>query len=123
MQQTEKKRVLVVEDDPSVRALVVGMLSQKYAVEQAPDGTAALSILHAGSTFDVIVCDVMMPNLGGLDFARKVRSGKQSPPIVFLTARSSAMDVVEGINAGARFYIAKPFKMDELLDKVSRAIR
>lgn len=118
-----KKRVLVIEDDPSVRALVVGMLSQTYTVEQAPDGRAALSLLQTGSTYHAIVCDVMMPNLNGLDFARTIRATGHAPPIVFLTAKSAPLEVVEGINAGARFYIAKPFKMDELLDKVSRAVR
>lgn len=123
MQPTAKKRILVVDDDPSIRALVVGMLSQKYAVEQAPDGQSALTMLQSGSSFHAIVCDVMMPNLGGFDLARTLRKAGQAPPIVFMTARCSAMDVVEGINAGARFYVAKPFKMDELLDKVSRAVR
>lgn len=122
----DKKRILVVEDDDSVRALLTRQLQNEYDVHQAADAQAALQTLKTMTRVpDLIICDVMMPGMTGLQFAKQLRgtSDYKSVPIIFLTARTGALDVIEGINAGARHYITKPFNMKDLLDKVAKAIK
>ena len=123
---TEKKRILVVEDDDAVRTLLARQLQSDYDVHQAPDAQAALQTLKAMTRMpDLIICDVMMPGMTGVQFAKQLRGMPEykSVPIIFLTARTGALDVIEGINAGARHYITKPFNMRDLLDKVAKAIK
>jgi DNA-binding response OmpR family regulator len=117
------KRVLLVEDDPEIRTLVSKLLKPNYAVDEAPDAHSARAFLANGAIPDVIVCDVMMPGVNGYALAKSLKANERYKhiPIIFLTAKSTAMDVVEGIQAGARFYIAKPFKPKELVEKVNRA--
>jgi CheY-like chemotaxis protein len=122
---TSGKLVLVVEDDASVRTMLVRALGVHYNVIDAADGVAAMDLLRAGAVPDLIVCDVMMPRMNGYALARllKADANLKAIPIVFLTARSSAKDIVEGINAGARHYIAKPFSMRDVLDKIGKIIK
>ena len=123
---TEKKRILVVEDDDAVRTLLARQLQADYDVHQAPDAQAAMQALKTMTRMpDLIICDVMMPGMTGVQFAKQLRGTPEykSVPIIFLTARTGALDVIEGINAGARHYITKPFNMRDLLDKVAKAIK
>ncbi len=117
-------KILVVDDEPEVRALVSRLLSQSYEVTQAVDGADALDRLLSGDHPDLIVCDVMMPRMDGLTFAKELKRDPKLAriPIVMLTAKTRASDMVEGINAGARSYITKPFKSEELLGKVRKAL-
>ncbi len=119
------KIVLVVEDDESVRAMLVRALGISYTVHEACDGVAAMEILRKGTLPDVILCDVMMPRMNGYALARVIKADPvlKGIPIVFLTARSSAKDIVEGINAGARHYIAKPFSVRDVLDKIGKIVK
>jgi DNA-binding response OmpR family regulator len=119
------KRVLVVEDDGDVRALLVRALSTRYTVVQAEDGLAALEVLKKTGAVDLIICDVMMPKMNGYALSRllKADAKMKTIPIVFLTARTSAKDVVAGINAGARHYIGKPFSVKDVLDKVGKLLK
>ncbi len=121
----DKKRILVVEDDESVRTLLVRQLSTEYEVYQAAEAQSALTLLGKIRPPDLILCDVMMPGMTGVQFAKQLKGVPEfkQVPIIFLTARTGALDVIEGINAGARHYITKPFNMKELLDKVARAIK
>ena len=117
-----KKTILVVEDDPSVRTLIVQSLRKDFVVLEAEDGLAALDLLARTWPPDLIVADVAMPRLDGVAF---VRALKQAPeykhvPVLFLTARDGVMDVVEGINAGVRAYVTKPFKLEKLRDRILR---
>jgi CheY-like chemotaxis protein len=119
-----RARILVVDDEPSVRALVARLLQDAFEVVQATDGADALAQIRAGTRPDLIVCDVMMPRMDGLTFAKEL---KRDPafariPIVMLTAKGGARDMVDGINAGARAYVTKPFKSEELLGKVRKAL-
>lgn len=117
------KRLLVIEDDESVRALVVRQLQSLYEVHQAADAQAALEVLKTIPPPDLIICDVMMPGMTGIQLAKHLKTtALKQVPIVFLTARTGALDVIEGINAGARHYITKPFNMRDLLDKVAKAL-
>jgi DNA-binding response OmpR family regulator len=119
------KTILVVEDDESVRTLVARQLQSTYQVHQAPDAQAALEVLKTITLPDLIICDVMMPGMTGVQFAKHLKgtADYKQVPIIFLTARTGALDVIEGINAGARHYITKPFNMKDLLDKVAKAIK
>jgi len=119
------KSILVVEDDEAVRTLVARQLGAEYTVHQAGDAQAALQVLASIKTPDLILCDVMMPGMTGIQFAKhlKGQDAYKQVPIIFLTAKTGALDVIEGINAGARHYITKPFNMKELLDKVAKAIK
>lgn len=122
---TEKKRILVVEDDESVRGLLARQLQSDYDVHQASDAQSAMQTLKTMRLPDLIICDVMMPGMTGVQFAKQLKGMNEfkSVPIIFLTARTGALDVIEGINAGARHYITKPFNMRDLLDKVAKAIK
>ncbi len=119
------KSILVVEDDESVRTLLARQLQSEYQVHQAADAVAALEVLKKVSLPDLIICDVMMPGMTGVQFAKQLKGMPEYKqiPIIFLTARTGALDVIEGINAGARHYITKPFNMRDLLDKVAKAIK
>ncbi|MEI7893268.1 MAG: response regulator [Myxococcales bacterium] len=117
----EAKVVLVVEDDDAIRELIVRGLGTRFTVFEVADGAIAHGMLERMSPPDAIVCDVTMPRVDGLQLAREIKKIERlrSIPIVFLTARNSTMDIVSGINAGARHYLTKPFKLKELLDKVT----
>ena len=119
------KVVLVVEDDTSVRSMLVRALGNHYKVVEAGDGLAAMELLRKIPAPDVILCDVMMPRMNGYALARVLKADPtlKSIPIVFLTARDSAKDIVEGINAGARHYIAKPFSVRDVLDKIGKIVK
>jgi len=122
---TGKKRILVVEDDDSVRALLSRQLETQYEVHQAGNAQVAFQMLSTIAAPDLILCDVMMPGMTGIQFAKQLKANNELKhvPIIFLTARTGALDVIEGINAGARHYITKPFNMKDLLDKVAKAMK
>jgi DNA-binding response OmpR family regulator len=116
--------VVVVEDDESVRLMVVRLLGHRYTVYAAADGMAALELLTQTPVPDAIILDVMMPLLDGLSVGRAVRKDPRLKrvPIIYLTAKGGAMDVVAGINAGARHYITKPFTVANLLARVDAVV-
>jgi CheY-like chemotaxis protein len=121
----DKRCVLVVDDDESVRTLIVRQLAEHYTVFQAADGPSALTLLGSVRRPDVIVCDVMMPGMSGTELVRTLKGNEayKTIPVIFLTAKSGPLDVIEGINAGARHYLTKPFQMKDLLEKVAKAIK
>lgn len=115
--------ILVVEDDHAVReALERALGFEGYAVEVARDGAVALSMLRE-TEYDLIVLDVMMPHLDGLETCRRIRAAGDNVPILMLTARTAVDDRVEGLDAGADDYVAKPFALDELLARIRALLR
>lgn len=115
--------ILIVEDDPAVRdALERALGFEGYAIEVARDGAIALSLLR-DSGYDLIVLDVMMPHLDGLETCRRIRAGGDDVPILMLTARTTVDDRVEGLDAGADDYLSKPFALDELLARIRALLR
>ncbi len=116
--------VRVVEDDASIRAMIVRALGLTYTVFEAEDGQAAIETLAQIAPPACIVSDWMMPRVDGVEFAKRIRADKnlKFTPLIMLTAKNHPLDVVQGINAGARHYLAKPFKMKELLEKVSSVL-
>jgi len=108
----------VVEDDLELAQLLAqGLREESYRVDIARDGAAALELSLAGS-FDVILLDVMLPRINGLDVARRLRCRKQDVGVLMLTARDGVPDVVHGLDAGADDYLTKPFSFQELLARV-----
>ncbi len=115
--------ILIVEDDPAVReALERALGFEGYSIETARDGAVALSAVQEGS-FDLIVLDVMMPHVDGIEVCRRLRASGDRTPILMLTAKVSVGDRVEGLDAGADDYLTKPFALDELLARIRALLR
>ncbi|MEW2396158.1 response regulator transcription factor [Streptomyces sp. NPDC046862] len=115
-------RVLVVEDDPQlVRALVINMQARHYGVDAAPDGATALR-LAAAQRPDVVMLDLGLPDMDGVDVIKALR-GWTRTPILVLSARQGSDEKVAALDAGADDYITKPFSMDELLARLRAAVR
>jgi two-component system OmpR family response regulator len=111
-------RILVVEDDePMAAALKRGLEEERHTVTTASDGTTGLALAETYD-FDVVVLDVMLPCLTGLDVARRLRERGRSVAILMLTARDSTRDIVAGLDAGADDYLNKPFAFDELVARI-----
>ncbi len=111
------KRVLVVDDDLSIQRVLVQTLElEGYEVATASDGEEALQSLQ-GELPDVVILDVMMPKLDGLDVLKRMRADArtQTVPVILLTARSSQEDIWEGWQSGVDYYMTKPFDVEELL--------
>lgn len=119
-----KKLVLVAEDDPSIATMLLRILRQNYEVVHVSDGAAALARAGSQPRPDLLILDIMMPNMDGLEVSRRVRLNPElkKVPIIFLTAKSTPTDVIKGIQHGARSYITKPFKLDDVLSKVKKAL-
>jgi DNA-binding response OmpR family regulator len=120
----DSPHILVLEDDPSVQMLMKKQLTAHgYKVTTASDGLDGLMKLEAVKP-DLIICDVMMPNLDGIEFVKAVKGhgDTQRIPVIFLTAKTDPRSMIDGINVGARFYVTKPFAIDDLLSKVTRAL-
>ncbi len=123
MTQIDTARVLVVEDDRSVREAVErALVFEGYEVLTARDGAEALSMVMNEKP-DVIVLDVMMPHIDGLEAARRIRARGDRTPILMLTARQAVADRVAGLDAGADDYLVKPFALEELLARLRALLR
>src|SRR4051812_6420558 len=120
---TEGARVLVVDDDPQLReALTRALQLDDYQVSTANNGAQALEAISQ-SRPDVVVLDVMMPYVGGLDVCRTLRERRDRLPILVLTARDEVGDRVAGLDAGADDYLTKPFALEELRARLRALLR
>lgn len=119
----EAKRILIADDEPEIRKLVSLLLRKKgYTVTAVKNGKEAVSAVAENGGFDLIVLDILMPDLSGIEAAKQIRL--QSPvPILFLTAKSLEEDKVLAYTAGGDDYLVKPFSTTELLLKVEALIR
>lgn len=107
-------KILIVDDDPAIRELLVTALGIEHVVVEASDGAAAIEM--ADGTFDAVILDVMMPNVDGFEVLRRMRqsSATSDLPVVMLTAKVAEDDYLRGFRTGADAYIAKPFDIAEL---------
>ena len=121
----KRPTVLVAEDDEALRTMMGHLLGEMAEVELVKDGVEALGYLSKTRTPDLLITDLMMPRMDGLTLLERIRSESRLSrmPVIILTAKGSPRDVVTGINAGARHYLTKPFKREELLGKVKKALR
>ena len=115
--------ILVAEDDPAIgNALQRALDHEGYEVRRATDGAQALEML-AGRPADLIILDVSMPYVDGLEVCRRIRRAGNRTPVLMLTARDTVGDRVEGLDAGADDYLVKPFSLDELLARIRALLR
>jgi len=116
-------RILVVEDERDLnRVISKRLIKEGYSVDSCFDGQEALDYIDAGE-FDVILMDIMMPELNGLEVLKTIRSKGNSTPVILLTAKDSISDRVAGLDAGADDYIIKPFAFEELLARIRAMMR
>lgn len=116
-------RVLVVEDDPGIlRSVADNLKFEKYDVVTATDGETAYRLQHSENP-DLIVLDLMLPRLSGLELCRRLRAEGIQIPILMLTARSEEADRVLGLDLGADDYVTKPFSVAELMARVRALLR
>ncbi|MBD0305619.1 MAG: response regulator transcription factor [Nitrospiraceae bacterium] len=114
-------RILVIEDEAKVASFIRQALEEEsYAVDLSQDGAKGLELAEIGS-YDLIILDLMLPGLSGLDVLRRLRSKKIHTPVLILTARAQLDQKVKGLDAGADDYLTKPFAIEELLAR-SRAL-
>jgi DNA-binding response OmpR family regulator len=116
-------RILVVEDEPAAaNVLAKGLREHAYAVDIAADGTTALAQL-AETDYDLVILDIMLPRINGLDLCRQLRADDAAVPVLMLTARGGLDERVEGLDAGADDYLSKPYHFPELLARVRALLR
>ncbi|MBX5494670.1 MAG: response regulator transcription factor [Bryobacteraceae bacterium] len=116
-------RLLVVEDEKRIADFLSrGLESAGYAVDVADDGKTAISMVHA-TDYDLIILDLMLPDLDGLAVLEKIRNRKVNPPVLILSARGAVDDRVKGLELGADDYLVKPFAFVELLARVRVLLR
>lgn len=119
------KKILIADDEPTLRLLVSSTLEdERFEIIQAVDGADALEKANKEHP-DLLILDLMMPNMSGLDVCRAIKSADtaQKPKIIVLTAKGQEKDVKDAIKAGADSYLKKPFSPLELLNTVEEALR
>ncbi len=116
-------RILLVEDDKGITQFIKKGLSENaYSAEVATNGEEGLNaVLH--KKYDLIILDIMLPKLDGREVLKKIRSMDIQTPVIFLTAKDSERDIVQGLNLGADDYIVKPFSFNELLARIRAILR
>src|SRR4051812_30778161 len=118
-----KQRILIVEDEPNmVRGLKDNLEFEGYDITTAETGLAGLTQILKGP-FDLVLLDVMLPELSGFDVCKKARQAGVDVPIIFLTAKSEEIDKVVGLELGSDDYITKPFSVRELLARIKAVLR
>ena len=116
-------RVLLIEDDVTIaRLLKEGLEDESYAVDVANDGSEGYRTAVADD-YDVIILDIMLPEMNGYEVCRALRNDGNKTPILMLTARDAERDIVEGLDTGADDYLAKPFSFDVLLARIRALLR
>jgi len=120
---TPPRKVLLIEDDPDIASLVsMHLRDNGFEVQVENRGDAGLAAFNSG-TFDLVVLDLMLPGLDGLSLCRELRAGNSYIPVLMLTAKSTELDRVLGLEMGADDYLTKPFSLPELIARVKALMR
>lgn len=115
-------RILIVEDDPGIASFVrLELMHEGYDAQVAEDGRVALELFHEDA-WDLVLLDIMLPGINGLEVLRRIRK-ISAVPIILLTARGETLDRVSGLDAGADDYLPKPFAIEELLARIRSLLR
>ena len=117
-----RSHILLVDDDADIRRVLRLLLQDDYAVSEAEDGPAAIRAVSADPDIDLIILDVMMPGMSGLEACDAIRAISKAP-VLFLTARSGESDRISAYRSGGDDFLSKPFSHDELLAKVGSLLR
>ena len=116
-------RILLVEDERGVAKFVKkGLEEEHYTVDHEANGKDALSFI-AANQYDLIILDIMLPGMNGIDICKNIRAGGIQTPVMMLTARESVGDKVQALDSGADDYLTKPFSFDELLARIRALLR
>ena len=116
-------KILVVEDERDLNRIITKHLKKNnYSVDRCFDGQEALDFISY-SEYDLIITDIMMPNVDGYEFIDKLRANKNNTPVIMLTAKDALEDKIVGLDSGADDYIVKPFEFDELLARIRVLMR
>lgn len=116
-------KILVVEDEPTLNKIIAKRLKiEVYSVDSAFNGKEALQYLDAAE-YDLLIVDIMMPEMDGLTLVKKIRERSKTIPVLFLTALDSTRDKVTGLDAGGDDYLVKPFEFEELLARIRSLLR
>ena len=116
------EKILLVEDEPGIASFVrLELLHEGYQVQVAEDGRQGLELFQEGQ-WDLILLDIMLPGINGLEVLRRIRK-LSSVPVILLTARGDTLDKVSGLDAGADDYLSKPFAIEELLARIRSLLR
>ena len=116
-------KILVIEDERDLNRIITKHLKKNnYSVDSCFDGQEALDFISY-SEYDLIITDIMMPNVDGYEFIDKLRANKNNTPVIMLTAKDALEDKIVGLDSGADDYIVKPFEFDELLARIRVLMR
>jgi len=116
-------KILLVEDDKGIARFVKkGLLENSFSVDVAFDGEDGL-FLATHRSYELIILDIMLPKMDGIEILKRVRGMRIQTPVIFLTVRDSESDIVQGLNLGADDYITKPFSFNELLARIRALLR
>ncbi|NEU31476.1 response regulator transcription factor [bacterium LRH843] len=119
----EKARILIVEDEANIaRVVQLELEHEGYVTSIATDGEAALNELES-NTWSLVLLDVMLPVLSGMEVLRRMRTNDNQTPVILLTARDTIVDKVMGLDQGANDYVTKPFDIEELLARIRACLR
>jgi DNA-binding response OmpR family regulator len=117
------KKILLIEDEANVVNLLKrGLEEEGYEISVAMDGLSGFE-MASRNTFDLLIADIMLPGMNGVEICRKLRDQKHTVPILMLTALGSTENIVAGLDSGADDYLVKPFKFAELLARMRRLFR
>lgn len=116
-------KILVVEDEEKVASFIsMGLEEEGYSVDVAYDGRKGLELIQ-GNAYDIVLLDLMIPEMDGLEVLRNMRAQRIETPVLIITAKSSKEDVVKGLDTGSDDYLTKPFSFDELLARIRALLR
>jgi len=119
----DKSNILIIEDDPVIREfLQTGLKYEEYQISASSTGKDGLEAFRQ-DIFDLIILDIMLPDINGFDVCRRIRSFGSTIPILMLTVKKDVSDRVKGLDSGADDYLTKPFSFDELLARIRALLR
>lgn len=124
MTEDRKKKILIVEDEPHLAFnLEINLREEGYDIITAVDGAIALEKYNNDGPFDLIILDIMLPEIDGFEVAKRIRDKDDKTSILILTARASDIDKIRGLKLGVDDYITKPFHLQELLLRINRNLK